>query len=453
MGPRPRPRPAAGPRTGPPAAGPEGTLVVRAQARHGDFRLDVALRVEPGRLVAVLGPNGAGKSTLLGAIAGTVPLEAGEVAVGERVLSRVAGPDEGAVGERVLSRVAGPDEGAVGERVQSRVAGPDDRASSVSGRGAWSTSSRRASTVSGRRVQVPVASRRVGLLGQDALVFPHLSVRENVAFGLRAAGVGAGEARAAADGWLERLGLPGFGDRRPDELSGGQRQRVAIARALAAGPDVLLLDEPFAQLDVRVAAGLRETLLDQLAATATPVVLVTHDALDALTLADHALVLHDGRVVEEGPPLELFSEPRTEFSAALAGLDLVRGRARGGTVHVDVEAGTGPRGSATLEVPLPADPTGAVAAGPPDGPVVLTFAPGDVRIVPGDAPVPPDGTGELVWLARVVDLERGPRGVRVRTSADVVADLTALEAAALALRPGDDVRLAVDAARARVRPA
>ncbi|UMG91423.1 ATP-binding cassette domain-containing protein [Nocardioides sp. TF02-7] len=148
---------------------------------------------------------------------------------------------------------------------------------------------------------LPPQRRRVGVVFQDQRLFPHLTALDNVAFGPRAAGLPRAAARRTARSWLERLGVADLADRRPRRLSGGQAQRVAIARALAAEPRLLLLDEPFAGLDVGVAAALRIELTRHLAAFDGVTLLVTHDALDALTLATVVAVLDDGRLVQAGP--------------------------------------------------------------------------------------------------------------------------------------------------------
>ncbi|ROS31287.1 ABC transporter ATP-binding protein [Cellulomonas sp. PhB150] len=339
-------------------------LHARVLVRRGDFVLDAEIEAHPGRIVAVVGPNGAGKSTLLDAIAGLLMPDEGRVAIGDRVLT----------------------DAATGDRVR-----PEHRS--------------------------------VGLLGQDPLVFPHLSALENVAFGPRSRGTSARDARAAAARWLADVGLADQAARRPGALSGGQRQRVALARALAPGPAVMLLDEPFAQLDVRTAAELRDLVRDQVRRTRTAAVLVTHDLVDGLTLADHVVVLHDGRVVEQGDVLAVLTDPVHPFTAALAGVNLVVGTMADGAL-------VGPEG---VVVPCGPDapPTGARAQ--------VTFAPSAVEV---------SATG---WDARVVDVENGATGVRVRTSADVVVDLAPARAAALDLRVGAPLRLAVAPGDVRAR--
>ncbi|TIC86343.1 ABC transporter ATP-binding protein [Nocardioides sp. GY 10113] len=171
---------------------------------------------------------------------------------------------------------------------------------------------------------LPAQRRRVGVVFQDRRLFPHLSARENVAFGPRSRGVPRAAARSAAQEWLDRLGVGDLADRRPGALSGGQAQRVAIARALACEPDLLLLDEPFTGLDVGVAAALRIELAQHLAAYGGTTFLVTHDALDALTLADHVLVLDRGGLEQAGPPAEVAARPLTEHAARLVGLNVMR---------------------------------------------------------------------------------------------------------------------------------
>ncbi|AEE45391.1 ABC transporter ATP-binding protein [Cellulomonas fimi] len=366
-------------------------LVADVRLRRGALTLDAALAVEPGRVLAVLGPNGAGKSTLLDVLAGLLAPDDGEVRTGGRVLSR-------------------------------RHRGAGD-------------------------LLVPPERRSVGLLGQDPLVFPHLSARDNVAFAGRAHGLGARAARADADDWLARVGLDGLGDRRPADLSGGQRQRVALARALAARPCALLLDEPFAQLDVRTAAALRDVVRQQVRATATAVVLVTHDALDALTLADDLLVLVDGTVVERGVPAQVLADPAHAFTAALAGTNLLVGTVAGAGDRTVLATADG------LRVPCPP----GLAAGTR---AQLTFPPNAVTATPGARPDPAPAVphrapgGAVAWQACVVDLEPGTTGVRVRTTGDVLVDVPPASLQDLDLRVGAPLTLTVprEAQRLRAHP-
>ncbi|MGL6236408.1 MAG: ABC transporter ATP-binding protein [Segniliparus sp.] len=176
--------------------------------------------------------------------------------------------------------------------------------------------------VGGRDVAaLPVWRRKVALLAQRAVLFEHLDVLDNVAFAPRVAGLGAARSRALARQWLARVGASEWARRRPHELSGGQAQRVALAQALAAEPDVLLLDEPFAAVDVPAAAELRALARGLLAGQTC--VLVTHDYADVATLADVVVVLDAGRVAQTTGPEGLAADPATEFAARLVGLNRV----------------------------------------------------------------------------------------------------------------------------------
>jgi molybdopterin-binding protein len=286
----------------------------------------------------------------------------------------------------------------------------------------------------------PPHDRGVALLAQDPLLFPHLSALENVAFAPRAQGVRRRAARAAALAHLEALGVADLADRRPGRLSGGQAQRVALARALAAEPALLLLDEPMAALDVEVTPALRHTLRQVLAGRT--VVLVTHDLLDALLLADRVVVVEGGRVVEQGPTEEVLRAPRSAFAARLAGLNLVTGTWDGEAVT----AADGLRVVGLAERP--------VAAGEE---AVALFRPAAVAVHPGwDRPE--EGSPRNRVAARVRDLE--PLGDRVRVRARprdsgplLAADVTPAAVADLGLGPGAEVTLAVKATEVEVHSA
>lgn len=247
---------------------------------------------------------------------------------------------------------------------------------------------------------VPARERRVGLVLQERLLFPHLSAVDNVAFGPRARGASRAEARRTARQWLDRLGVGDLADRRPDELSGGQAQRVAIARALATDPHLLLLDEPFAGLDVQVATALRLELRQHLADFAGVTVLVTHDALDATLLASHVVVLDRGATIQQGPPGEVAARPQTRHVARLVGLNVLREDGR--------LAAFEPR-TVTVSRDEPSDSTRHRWRGP-----VLGLAP----------------HGDAVRL-------------HVGTSPDLLADITPAAAAELGLVPGLPVWLSV----------
>ena len=286
---------------------------------------------------------------------------------------------------------------------------------------------------------VPPHRRRVALLAQEPLLFPHLSVVENVAFSPRSHGLGARDARQVARQWLESVGVADLASRRPRELSGGQAQRVAVARALAAEPEVLLLDEPMAALDVAVVPQLRRTLRSVL--TDRSALLVTHDALDALVLADRVVVVEGGRVVETGTTVDVLQRPRSAFAARLAGLNLVAGAWDGtGVVHEQARV----RGLPELEL--------AVGA-----PAVAVFSPAAVAVYRDQ----PQGSPRNELAATVTDVEPMGERVRVRTAVGgpvggaveglvVTAEVTPAAAAELDLAPGARVSLVVKATEVRV---
>ena len=235
-----------------------GSLLVDARVERGDAVIEAAFEAHPGLPLALVGPNGAGKSTLVAAIAGLLPLAAGEIRIGDLPLS------------------------------------------------------------AGRHAVAPEL-RRIGVVFQDLLLFPHLSVRDNIAFPMLVRGATRRRSRGAARPWLERFELDHLADRRPAELSGGQRQRVALARALASDPEVLVLDEPLAALDVEVRDGVRADLAAHLREFGRPTVLVTHDADDVRALADEVVVLQDGRVTQRGTPAALRDRPATPYISRLLG--------------------------------------------------------------------------------------------------------------------------------------
>ncbi len=180
-------------------------------------------------------------------------------------------------------------------------------------------------TVASRDTFVPPQQRHVGIVMQEGSLFPHLDVAANVAYGLpgnwsRLWSAARRRDRAArVEGLLEMVGLPGYGSRRPDELSGGQQQRVALARALAPEPAAILLDEPFSALDTGLRVELREEVCGLLRRLGTTTVLVTHDQGEALSLADHVVILRAGEVVQAGPPEAVYARPVDAATADLLG--------------------------------------------------------------------------------------------------------------------------------------
>jgi molybdate transport system ATP-binding protein len=327
--------------------------------------VEVALEVASGETLAVLGPNGSGKSTALAVTAGLVHPDSGRVELDGRVLTDVA-----------------------------------------------------------TGVRVPPHARRTALLGQEPLLFPHLDALENVAFGPRSAGTPRAAARAAAQRWLDDVGVGDLAGRRPSQLSGGQAQRVAVARALAADPALLLLDEPLAALDVAVLPALRQTLRRVLAHRTA--VVVTHDPLDALLLADRVVVLDDGRVVEEGPSAEVLSRPRSPFAARLAGLNLVAGVWRSEAV----ETAEGLRVHGLVSGDPPAEGEGAIA----------TFRPAAVAVYRE----PVEGSPRNAFDVTITEIEPLADLVRVHAGS-LHADVTVQAAAELELEAGRIVIFSVKA--------
>jgi molybdate transport system ATP-binding protein len=342
------------------------------RVRLGAFELRADVDGAAGETIAILGPNGAGKTTLLRALAGLVPLTGGRVVLGSAVL--------------------------------------EDAATDV---------------------HVPPERRPIGVVFQDYLLFPHLSALENVAFGPRCKGAAAADARARAHEWLARMRLAEREAARPAELSGGQAQRVALARALAVTPELLLLDEPLAALDVGTRAEIRRDLHAVLGSFGGVCVLVTHDPLDALTLGGRLVVLEHGRIVQSGTGLDITARPRSRWVADLVGVNLLAGDADDGRVRLE--------GGGTLDAP---DADG--------GPVFVVVHPRAVVLHRER----PEGTARNVWPARVDFLDVGGTRVRVRVAGtpSVVAEVTPAAVAELALGPGVAVWVAVKATEIAVYP-
>ncbi len=236
-------------------------LDVAIRHRLGSFTLDVELTAPDGPLV-IIGPSGAGKTLLVRSLAGIVT------------------PDEGRI--------------------------------EVNGRTLYDSAS---------GMTLAPQSRRVGYVPQEYGLFPHLTVRANIAYGLR--GTGSDTARRRIDELLELTGLSHQEALRPRQLSGGQRQRVSLARALAVQPDVLLLDEPFASLDVPTRQALIDDLQQLLSTTGTAAIVVTHDRNEALRLGNYIAVLMNGSIRQAGSPSEIFSSPQSEEVAAFVGVETI----------------------------------------------------------------------------------------------------------------------------------
>jgi molybdate transport system ATP-binding protein len=271
----------------------------------------------------------------------------------------------------------------------------------------------------------------VAVVFQDYLLFPHLSALENVAFGPRSRGQRRGPARELALRLLTELGLAGQAALKPRQLSGGQAQRVALARALAVAPRLLLLDEPLAALDAGTRPVVRAQLARHLAAPDRVTVLVTHDPLDAMVLADRIVVIEGGRVVQEGTPAEITAHPRSEYVARLVGLNLYRGVADGSSVTL---------------------PSGAsiVVQHASSGPVLVAFRPSAVALYREQ----PTGSPRNTWPATVDGVESYGDSIRVHLAGvlPAAADVTPAAAAQLRLAPGQPVWAAVKASETTAYP-
>ena len=390
---------------------PDGqALVLSGTVERGGFRLEADLRAAPGEVLGILGPNGAGKTTLLRALSGLDPLTTGSIHLGDLVL--------------------------------------DDAATDTF---------------------VPPERRPVGLVFQSYRLFPHLDVRDNVAYAPRVRGAGRRQARAVADIWLERLDLTALATRRPHQISGGQAQQVALARALAADPGFLLLDEPLSALDARTRLDVRTKLRSHLDEFAGPVLIVTHDPLEAMIMADRLVVIENGRVVQQGSPAQVARQPATQYVARLVGLNLYTGTLEvatrtvsldlGGTFTVTLAgddpeptAGDGPE-------PMPGDGPGSSAcddpeswaAGPLTRPVLVGLRPSAITI---HTARPTQASPRNVWQGTVLALELLTDRVRVQVDATPAAlvDISAAAVADLSLRPGSPVWLAAKATETEAYP-
>lgn len=349
------------------------SLEVAIQLRLGPLDLDMAFTIAEGEVVALLGPNGSGKTTLLRALAGLVPFRSGHVRLDGRVLEDTT-----------------------------------------------------------THAYVPTERRPIGFVFQDYLLFPHLTVLENVAFGLNARRRSGQAAAETAVQWLDRVGLKAYARAKPAELSGGQRQRVALARALAPNPRLLLLDEPLAALDVSTRAEVRRDLKRHLQSFNGIRLVVTHDPLEAVALADRLIVMEHGHLVQTGTAAEVTERPRSRYVADLVGVNLLRGEADHGSVRV--------AGGPVL-----------AATGAESGDVFAVVHPRAVAV----HRLHPEGSPRNVWPGRATSIELLGNRVRVRIDGEVplVAEVTPAALRELNLVEGGEVWLSFKATDVGVYPA
>ena len=349
-----------------------GGLVVDAEVKRGSFTLAVSLAAAPGQVLGLLGPNGAGKSTLLSAVAGLTPVSAGRITLAGQVL----------------------DDAEQGTFVEA-------------------------------------SGRPIGFVFQNYRLFPHLTVAENVAFSPRARGLGKRAARSAAGYWLDRLRLADLADRKPSQLSGGQAQKVALARALAGQPALLLLDEPLSALDAGTRLDVQTELKRHLADFTGPCLLVTHDPLEALVLADQLIVLEGGRIVQAGTPALIARQPATDYVARLVGLNLYAGRSDGSTVAL--------AGGGTFVIPDQGQHGDVLVAVRPSAIVVSTQA-------------PQSSSARNTWQAKITGLTLLADRIRLDLDGQppALVDVTPAAVAELSLDPGSQVWLTVKATELEV---
>ena len=288
--------------------------------------------------------------------------------------------------------------------------------------------------IEGRDVtETAVQERGIGLVFQSYALFEHLTVRRNIAFGLEIRKVKKATIAARVDELLEKVQLAGYGDRYPSQLSGGQRQRIALARALAVEPKVLLLDEPFGALDARVRQELREWLHQIHTGTRITTLLVTHDQTEALELAEHVVLMFDGKVAQVGTPSELYDRPATpDVAVFFGGGNLLRGKVQQGRAAAGL-----------VDVAAPGDAS--------EGADVQAFVrPHDVTIARSGAGADPDEP--TVWLARIERMRRIGGQVKLflvlRGDERLTVEMPRHEFDALRVEEGD--RVLVDTRAARV---
>ena len=350
------------------------SLSAQIEHRAGALDLQIEVEVQAGEVLALCGPNGAGKTTLLRCLAGLSPIGSGRISLNDVVL------DEPATGT-----LLGPDE------------------------------------------------RKIGFVFQDYMLFRHLSVLENVAYGLRARGTRAAVARKVAQEWIDRVGLTEHTHHRPTWLSGGQSQRVALGRALATSPSMLLLDEPLAALDAGTRAVVRRDLRHHLDSFAGVAILVTHDPVDAYALADRVAILDDGRVVQTGTLADVTARPRSRYVEDLVGVNLVAGEIADGVL-------TTAKGARI------------VVADAPTGPAFAVIRPHSIALV---REVAVHSSVRNAWVGTITEIARLGDRARVGVVGELAltAEITIAALDALQLQPGEAISATVKATDIEVYPA
>ena len=340
-------------------------LSVEVRKALREFRLELAFQVEPAETLVIIGPSGCGKTTTLNMIAGLVSPDEGRIVLGQQALWD---PREG--------------------------------------------------------VDMPAEQRRVGYVFQEFALFPHMSVEENIAYGLRARRAPKSVIPQRVDEALTLLGIQRLRGRRPLALSGGERQRVALARAIACEAEILLLDEPLGSLDAQTRNRVRGELQRLLRLVRRIAIMVTHDYIDALTFGDRICVLDRGRVLQMGDRMELLRHPKSRFVAELTGVNFFQGKV------------TGKRDDGLAEVEV----NGArfcAACDNGTGDTMLAFFPSDV-VISREAP---ESSASNVFRAAVREITHFGDKVRVSLNGafPICAEITSGSLERLGLSEGDSV--------------
>jgi iron(III) transport system ATP-binding protein len=338
---------------------------------------DVWLDVEAGTFLVLLGPSGSGKTTLLRCLAGIERISSGRIEIGGR-------------------------------------------------------------TVANRRAHVPPDQRDLSMVFQDYALWPHLMVRDNVAFALRRRKLPRAQARERAAAMLDRVGLGALGERYPNELSGGEQQRVALARALVADTGLILCDEPLSNLDADLRERMRLEISSLVRDAGATTVYITHDQAEAFALADQVGILEQGRLVQLGSPEEIYTHPATPFVARFTGLS--------GELPVQVRQ---PAGDGTFEVAVAGQlrPVHARGPGLPPGPAAALM-----MIRPTGIQLCPSHSGEQHLAGTVADVAFRGRGYEHAIDVAGHGRLTNVFAATRARR-GELVGLRLDPAGCHLFPA
>lgn len=347
-------------------------LRARMRIEVDGFRLDVDLSVAPGELAVLLGPNGAGKTTSLRAIAGLRCVDEGRIEIDGCFV--------------------------------------DDASRCI-----------------------PPEQRPVAYVPRGGGLFPHMTALENVAFGPRRAGVRRSEAARRARALLSRFDCEDLSERKPGSLSAGQTTRVALARALAVEPKLLLLDEPFASLDVTARAAARRAMRGYLSAFDGSQIVVTHDPLDALVTADRIIVMEDGRVTQSDAPEVIKKRPRSKFVAEFVGLNLFRGTSTDGVIMTE-------EGARVI-----------TANREPSGAVIAVVHPRSVALHASQ----PEASPRNCWRATVTDVDDEKDRLRVHLDGEIaiVAEVTPGAVSQLDIRRGAQFFAVVKATDIAVEPA